>query len=355
MNSRERYYEVLHYGNPDRPFFYEMRAYPETVKRWQREGLPLDVHYQILAGYDRWERVPVEVGLCPAFDVDTLEWTGDYEIYRDADGVIKKRRRDAVQPAMPQYVDYPIKSRQDWPEFKKRLNPESPARFPIFWDSLKADYQDRDYPLGINAGSIFGWLRNWTGLVGISYLLYDDPAFIEEAADDISYCIATVLKKVVSEVQFDFASLWEDMAYKTASMIDPKLYRKLFFTYYRRIVDVVRGAGIDVLTLDSDGHVEELIPIWLDCGINYIWPMEIAAGMDVSEMRKKFGKALLIGGGVDKRVLATTKAAIKEMVEARIPLMREGGYIPGVDHVIPPDIPWENFIYYRKLLAEVKL
>lgn len=354
MNARERYYEVTHYGDPDRLFLYEMRAYEETVKRWQKEGLPPDTHYQTLAGYDRYEIIPVQVGVVPAFDCETLEWTGVYEIYRDRDGVIKKRHRAAKAPAMPQYLEYPLKSREDWPEFKKRLDPESPARFAVFWDSIKGDYESRHYPLGINAGSIFGWLRNWAGLVGISYLLYDDPAFIEQAADNISYCTTVVLKKVVNEIQFDFATFWEDMAYKTASLIDPKLYRKLFFKSYRRIVDVLRGAGIDILTLDSDGNVEELIPVWLDCGINYVWPMEVAAGMDVVELRKKFGKDLLLGGGMDKRVLATSRAAIRRMVEEKIDLMQEGGYIPGVDHAIPPDIPWENFLYFRKLLAEVR-
>ena len=144
------------------------------------------------------------------------------------------------------------------------------------------------------------------------------------------------------------------MAYKTASLINPRLYRKLFFKYYRRIVDILRGAGIDILSLDSDGNVEELIPVWLDCGINYIWPMEVAAGMDVVQLRKRFGKELLLGGGMDKRVLATSKTAIREMVDDKIHLMQEGGYIPGVDHAIPPDIPWENFLYFRKLVAEVR-
>ena len=145
------------------------------------------------------------------------------------------------------------------------------------------------------------------------------------------------------------------MAYKTSSLIDPALYRQIFLPHYRRITDCLHAAGIDVLMLDSDGMVENLIPCWLDVGINCIYPMEVAAGMDVVALREEFGQELLMAGGMDKRVLATSREAIKHMVDETIPLMIEGGYMPGCDHAIPPDIPWENYRYYRQLLWEVEL
>jgi uroporphyrinogen decarboxylase len=83
--------------------------------------------------------------------------------------------------------------------------------------------------------------------------------------------------------------------------------------------------------------------------------MEVAAGMDVVELRKRFGKDLLIAGGMDKRILAGNPDAIRVMVEEKIPLMQEGGYVPGCDHAMPPDIPWKNYLYYRELLANVKV
>ena len=122
---------------------------------------------------------------------------------------------------------------------------------------------------------------------------------------------------------------------------------------YRKITDLLHSAGIDVIMLDSDGNVEELIPLWLECGINFIYPMEVAAGMDVVQLRKKFGKDLIIGGGMDKRILASNKDAIFEMVMSKKSVMLEGGYFPGVDHAIPPDISWENFTYYRQLVNSI--
>jgi len=63
MTSRERYRAVTHYQPFDRLFRHEMGPYPETLKRWHDEGLPRDDSYQRIAGYDRLETAPVNVGL----------------------------------------------------------------------------------------------------------------------------------------------------------------------------------------------------------------------------------------------------------------------------------------------------
>lgn len=355
MNSQERFLATGHYGDRDRLYQWEMGPYEETERRWRAEGLPADSRWHYFGGYDRYEVAPVHVGMCPGFERETLEKTGEYEIYRDGDGVIKKKLADVPPPAMPQYIEYPLKGREQWPDFKKCLNPDSPARFPLYWESIKRQYHDRDFPLGVPCGSLYGWLRNWMGVEGISLAVYDDRSFVEQAAEEITDCILAVLDRALEGVQYDFASFWEDMAYKTASLISPEHYRQIFLPHYRRLTDRLHQAGVDILMLDSDGNVEELIPCWLDVGINFIYPMEVAAGMDVVAVRKMFGRDLLIGGGMDKRVLASDKPAIKRMVDERIPLMQEGGYVPGCDHAMPPDIPWENYLYYRQLLLDVSL
>ncbi|MBN2405615.1 MAG: hypothetical protein JXE06_08545, partial [Coriobacteriia bacterium] len=351
MNSKQRYHATTHYGSLDHLFRWEMGPFPETVRRWHAQGLPEDSDWNYYGGMDRFERAPVAVGLCPGFEFELLEDLGEHEVYRDGDGVVKKRLKNVPPPGMPQYLEYPLKGRKNWPDFKRRLDPPSPKRFPPHWESRKLELAHRDYPLGITAGSLYGTLRNWMGVEGISYMLYDDPAFLSEAAADMTDCILAVLDRALDGMTYDYAVFWEDMAYKTASLINPRDYRRIFLPHYRRIADRLRRAGTDALMLDSDGNVEELIPCWLDTGINIIYPFEVAAGMDVVQMRRKFGKALVMAGGMDKRVLTTDRESIRKMVEARRQLIEEGGYIPGVDHAIPPDVPWDNYLYYRELLA----
>ena len=123
---------------------------------------------------------------------------------------------------------------------------------------------------------------------------------------------------------------------------------------YKKITDLLHSYGVDVIYVDCDGNVEQLIPLWLEVGINLIWPFEVAAGNDAVAMRKKYGKDLIIGGAIDKRALAKGKEAIKEEVMSKVPfLLEQGGYFPSVDHGVPPDITFENYCYFINTVREV--
>jgi uroporphyrinogen decarboxylase len=354
VNARQRFHATVEYGPRDRLFHTEMGPFAETVQRWRREGLPEDSDWEHYGQYDRIELAPLNPHLCPFFELEVLGQDGEYETYRDRDGVVKRRSRTAPQPAMPQYLEHPLKGPEQWPEFRRRLDPASPARFPVHWDSLRHQYRQRDYPLGVNSGSLYGWLREWMGVEGISLALYDQPAFVARAAQELTDFLLVFLDRALDGVEYDYAVFWEDMAYKTGPLIGPQVYREVFGPLYRRLTDRLHRAGIELIMLDSDGCVESLIPVWLDLGINYIYPMEVAAGMDVVALRRRFGRELRLGGGMDKRVLASDRAAIRRMVEAKVPLLREGGYVPGCDHGMPPDISWDNYRYYRELLQSVE-
>jgi uroporphyrinogen decarboxylase len=72
--------------------------------------------------------------------------------------------------------------------------------------------------------------------------------------------------------------------------------------------------------------------------------------MDVASLRDAFPRLQMIGG-VDKRALARGKDAIDLELEHKIfPTVLRGGYVPTVDHLVPPDVPWPDFVYYRERL-----
>ena len=137
-------------------------------------------------------------------------------------------------------------------------------------------------------------------------------------------------------------------------MISPAMMRKFMMPRYQKITDLLHSYGVDIIFLDSDGNVEQLVPLWLEVGINYIWPFEVAAGNDAVALRKKYGKDLIIAGTIDKRALIKGKEATREEVMSKVPfLLEQGGYFPSVDHVVPPDVPFENYCYYFNLMREV--
>jgi len=122
--------------------------------------------------------------------------------------------------------------------------------------------------------------------------------------------------------------------------------------YYRRIEKIARPS-IDLQMLDSDGNIWELIPLWLEYGINILCPMEVAASMDVVALRRKFGKELRMTGGFDKRILAAGKKEIERELERIRPVIEEGGYIPTIDHGTPPDVSFANVCHYVQCLKKM--
>jgi uroporphyrinogen decarboxylase len=165
---------------------------------------------------------------------------------------------------------------------------------------------------------------------------------MEQRADIIIAITEAVLRHTDIEVFW----FWEDMAYNAGPLIGPELYRKFALKHYRRVCDWLRARGIEHIWLDSDGDIHRLIPIWLDAGINGLWPFEVAAGMDVLEIRGTYGHDLRIGGGIDKRAIARGGAAMRHAVDRVMPLVEDGGYFPELDHSAPPDITWPNYSAY---------
>ena len=164
--------------------------------------------------------------------------------------------------------------------------------------------------------------------------------------------ILGVLRRVTETAPLTTVFFWEDMCYRSGPLISPKMFREFMLPRYKRITEFARSQGIDRIFVDSDGDVSQLIPLWIEAGINGVYPMEVAAGMDVAKLRREYGRDLLMTGGIDKRVLAQGRAAIDEELRRRMPVAESGGYIPHLDHAIPHDVPYEAFVYYWKRKKE---
>ena len=184
-------------------------------------------------------------------------------------------------------------------------------------------------------------------------LFYDDPAFVEEMMDATADFIIAMLGQILDITDIDCYGFWEDMAYKTGPLLGPAQARKYMLPRYKRVVDFVRSRGVEWVCLDSDGDITELIPVWLDAGINILYPFEFQAGMDVLAVRREYGRDLRMWGGINKRALATGPAAIDAELERVRPLVEEGGYIPGLDHSMPPDVSFANYQYYMEHLPSI--
>ncbi len=144
-----------------------------------------------------------------------------------------------------------------------------------------------------------------------------------------------------------------DMAYKEKAMISPAMTREFLQPSYDRWVSEALASGVKIIDMDSDGKIDELIPIWIESGINVCDPIEVATGNNLNQYRKTFGRKMAYRGGVDKRAMAKGGKIIENELARLEPVIRSGGFIPGCDHGVPPDVSWPNYLHYCRLLAEM--
>lgn len=381
MNARERFLATMRFEKIDRPPMWEFGYWAGTVRRWYGEGLPKktgvpewladgqsvraegaywdatrppdsDVHDYL--GFDKGiRRLPLNIHLCPQFEPRVLEEHEDWFLWRDEDGIVKKDMKN--KESLPHFVRGPVQNREDWERLKaERLRPTIDGRLPADWPELVRELNQRDYPLLIGGQQgFYGTPRYLLGEELVLTTFYDDPELMHDINNHLCEMWISIYSAVMKDVKPDVALIWEDMAYKTGPLISPALFREFLLPYYKRLTAFFKDNGVDIILVDCDGNIWKLLPLWIEGGVTGVYPFEVMAGMDVVEVRKAF-PSLQILGGIDKTQLALGKAEIDAELEAKLPFMlQHGGYIPFVDHVVPPDIPWENFVYYRRRVAEM--
>lgn len=353
MNERERFQACMHFQPRDRGIIADFGFWDETLPVWRDQGLPAWVNAgnsDLFFGMDRYERgIDVNVDLCPAFEYRVIEDRGDHEIVQQADGVRVLRKK--FMGSIPQHQGHLLVDRESWRRhYKPRLDPARRERLPSGWDSLVTVWKQpgREGVLTLPGGSLYGKLRDWMGLEALSFVIYDDPAWFEEMVGALADCIIGTLSRVLeSGVQFDACAMWEDMCYRAGPLLSPRHFKQYLVPHYRRIADLVRSHGIDVLWVDCDGNIDKLIPLWLEAGVNCMFPVEVGVwGGDPVRYRKEYGRDLLMMGGVDKHILAGPKAGIDQEVCRLLPLVEDGGYIGFCDHRVPPNVPLDHYMYY---------
>ena len=226
-------------------------------------------------------------------------------------------------------------------------------RLPQNIDVLQSYLRDRVFPvrLGGNPYGFSFFPRYLMGDVQYMLTLYDDPGLIKEFnrffLDFLMECWSLILERF----DIDCVFVLEDMAYRGGSMISPQMFEEFMAPYYRELVYFVRGFGIEYVFVDCDGLVEELIPLWVETGVNGLFPIE--AVNDIVAIREAYPQLRMMGG-VDKTRLFTSR---REYIDGELhrlePVLKSGGYVPHIDHAVSQDISWESFTYYRQRLNDI--
>ena len=340
------------------------------MRRWRAEGLPegVDWHGHLLEtlGIEP-ERTRPRVGLgadfrmIPQFEEKVLEHRGDHYVVQDWKGNICEISdefdvtylRTAKDFCTRRWIRCPVENRDDWEQMKLRYDVDAAGRFPEDFAERCEQAGDRDWVLAVGFSGPFWQMREWCGFEGLCILMIEQPDFVAEMAGFWTEFVSGVLGRVLDRVTPDAVHMSEDMAYKAHSMISPAMTREFCKPSYDRWCGQLRAAHVPLIDMDSDGCVEELIPIWIESGINVCDPIEVAAHNDIRLYRETYGKQMAFRQGVDKREIAKGGEAIRAELKRIEPVIRDGGYVPGCDHGVPSDISWPAFVDYARLLAEM--
>jgi len=374
---KERFYKIIRREKPDRMPYSFGGPRASTFKAWRKQGLSEELQrnwYRLVGGDGGMGIGMLFTGPLPPFEEKTFKIDGNRRIWRDHMGVT---REDAVdQPtegfATRRYIDFPVKDPASFEEMKTHHDPHTPERTQpaehpdqltsmnpdgyrhyhagTCWRDLVDKCNAADVPVTAGVAGLYWTLRDWCGFEGLSIMFKDQPKLVHDMMDYWTWFLMELMDEPLRNIKVDMVTMNEDMAFKGQAMISPQDMRTFMLPSYKKLYDFFKERGVGCVMMDSDGYNGQILEAMHPEAIDAISPIEIAAGNDPELFLKTYPK-LYITGGIDKRELRFTKEQARVEIAKRYRTAREyGGYVPSVDHGVPPDVPVRNFLYLVELL-----
>ena len=325
MNPRERYLSVLNFKKPeDRlPMFEWAWWWDKTFARWQGDGLPARLGDGDLFGY-------FGLDYLACVNATTISAKCPTPAYHGAPRMLGTNGYDAIRP----YI----------------LNDELLADIRAEAIKFKERHERGEIALRLWLDGFFWFPRSLFGIENHFYAFYDQPELMRRMNSDLADFELMVMEEVFAIITPDMVGFAEDLSYNHGPMLSYGMFKEFLAPYYARVVPYIKDRGIKIM-VDSDGDVTQLIPWFLEAGIEGIYPLERQAGVDIAKIRKKYPDFLMMGA-YDKLVMSKGETAMRSEFERLLPVMKTGGYVPSVDHQTPPEVSLDEYRVYLRLFEE---
>jgi uroporphyrinogen decarboxylase len=356
MTDRQRFNDQMHHRPVDRCFNMEFGYWAENFKVWpifRDNGLKYNLQADIFFNFDRIHTAGGRVWIHPPFAKKVISETDTHQIIMNGEGLLAEVPKDG-HDTIPHFIKSSITTPDDWQRIKaERFRLDDPDRMVDVATIVQKHPAGRDYPLGVDCGSMIGMVRNMLTFEGLAYACYDYPEMVEDMVETACRLVEHFLDQVLGKIDFDFASGWEDICFKNGPIVTVDFFKNVVVPRYKRISKRLHAHGIDLWYTDCDGDVRPLLLHLLEGGINCLFPFEVNGAGHPGELLRRYAPQLRIMGGVDKLQLRAGPAAIKAYLETLVPLVARGGYIPFCDHRCPPDVKQEDYLYYLDLKEQM--
>lgn len=349
MTSHERFARMFEHREADRVPIIDS-PWGTTVERWHREGMPEGISFVDYFELDHVAGIGVDNS--PRYESKVVEETEEYVISTNAWGATMRNWKHAT--STPEFLDFTVTDRESWQRAKARMTPTD-DRIP--WDHLKTHYPEwREKDCWIEAGLWFGFDVTHAWMVGTERILIamiEDPEWCVDMFNHFLDVTLALLDRVWDAgYTFDAVRWPDDMGYKHNQFFSVKTYRELLKPVQKRAIDWAHAKGI-YAHLHSCGDIGPLVPELVEIGLDALNPLEVKAGMDPVELKRKFGDRLVLHGGINA-MLWDDLGAIEAEMRRVVPVMKEnGGYIFSSDHSVPSSVSLENFRRITHLAKEL--
>lgn len=387
MTFRERERLTLDFGHPDRGAV-EETFYPWTlaVQRFKSEGVPAELtdnvrditndlvgkganddpekylpvswgegvmNYENYFGFDPVRRIHFVLPF-RRFPEFVVKETPDYVIKQDIFGRQNIRKTGSeIETAYKEIIG----GMDDWKRMKEHAEREieqyfTSAAIDAMYSPLKAAHDRGDYSVRLNLEGFFWTPRELLGIEPHMFAFYDEPELLHDICGYILDVYRRFLPRVLDWAQPDVVYMMEDLSGRNGPMVSNAMIDEFVCEYYRQLFPLLRAHGVNNVFVDTDGDFMSAIPTFLKGGVDGFLPMDVNAGMDIVKVRENF-PTLKIIGGYNKLRIAEGPAAIDREFERILPVVRQGGYIVGADHQVPPSASLADYKYYIQRLREV--
>jgi hypothetical protein len=354
LTDRERFNRQMHYQEIDRCFNMEFGYWDENFRSWdlfRKNGITNNDDADRFFGFDKISVIymsQMKFLMQPPFARREISRVGQHVVIINEDGLLAEVPIDKHE-TIPHFLKSSIVTPDDWQKVKTERFQINESRQIDIETLRRAHPADRDYPLGINTGSMIGKIRDMLTFEGLAYACYDYPDMVEDMVETACQLVEHALDQLLPHFQFDFAKGWEDICFNKGPIVTLDFFREVVVPRYKRINKKLKEHGIDIWYTDCDGDIRPLLPYFLESGINCLFPYEVNSCNHPADLLRQYGRELRIMGGFDKMQLGAGRTAIAAYMKTLEPLVARGGFIPFCDHFCPPNVDEQDYLFYLDL------
>jgi len=362
MTGRERVTAAVEHRSPDQVPVAE-HFWDDTITEWRNEGFPEDVTAD---EYFDFDIIHLGIDASPRFKSLLLEDDGEWITMRDRFGYVVRKLKHKSRTV--DYQSYPVPDRAAWEAvrgmfvmrrgegariddvaFPFRLAPE-PA-----WDEAREKYRRlRDTGKYLLATAYGPHEAVWR-LRGFTETLMDivlDPEFINDIAETYSSFMLDVLDRCIVEgiIPDGFMAI-EDIAATRGMLFSPDHWRTVYKPSMIKLGDFLHANGMHYW-MHSCGNGEAVFEDLIECGLDVINPLEAKSGLDVRDLKERYGGRLAFYGNIDIRSMTESEELIEREIRDKLGAFAHGGgYIAHSDHSIPPEVSFDR---YRQVIDLIR-